>query len=62
VEKECEDARLEEDDEEHEGHADEDHGHGEAPVCGGDGELGDAKDGLSSNVSKAHNYHNKYHK
>jgi|SRR3569833_1416829 len=39
--------RLQEDDEYEEGHAHAHHDDGEAPVGGGDGELCDAKDGLS---------------
>lgn len=39
-------AGLDEVEEDHEWDADEDHGQGEAPVCHGDGEFCNAKDGL----------------
>lgn len=39
-------AGLDEVEEDHEGDADEDHGKRKAPVCHGDGEFCNAKDGL----------------
>lgn len=37
---------LEEEDDYHERDADKDHGEGKSPICGGDGEFCDSKDGL----------------